>query len=110
MSYDYEEWCGDDWTFVVTVVDSDDEDVWLYDTTATYVVESLGGALAFTKTSADGDITIGNLNEYTITVESADTLSLAPGGYSHQLIVTDTDGDRQTLLDGQILLKRTALQ
>ena len=62
-------------------------------------------AAVLTKTTASGiTITNGLLGELTIAIAPANTVSLTPGVYYHEVEVTDETGNVSTVLTGHITI------
>lgn len=68
---------------------------------------SPGATALVTKTSADGDITVGGAgsNVATVALEPADTATVAPGVYTHELQITDGSGNVYTVYQGSLYLR-----
>lgn len=96
---------GDSVSIAVTVTDSSTgAAVNLTGATMTWALADTAGATArLTKTSADGDITVGGAssNVATVTLTAADTAGLA-GVYVHELQVVDGDGKTYTVYQGTL--------
>jgi hypothetical protein len=54
-----------------------------------------------TKTTGAGSITLTNptIGIFTVQIDAADTLNVAPGSYTHEAVTTDTDGNPVTIVN-----------
>ena len=100
---------GDTVSIAVTVTDSTTgAAVNLTGASMTWALATAPGATALvTKTSADGDITVGGAgsNVATVALEPTDTATLTAGVYTHELQVTDGGGNVYTVYQGRLLVQ-----
>lgn len=96
---------GDNWTLNISVTDSGGAAVDLSDAQASeYGIFDGGGIQVVTKQLGSGISIAANI--VTVTLEPADTSSLAPGTYIQELEVIDALAAVHTVYQGDVLLKR----
>ena len=96
---------GDTKDISVAVVDGDGNDVALAGCTIVWsMATDVDETALVTKTTAAADITIAG-NDFSFTLDPADTSGLAAGQYYHEAQVTDAGGDVATVTVGIITLE-----
>lgn len=104
-------WAGDTVNLDVAVTNSAGAAKDITGATIAYVLfNEPAGATVLTKTTADDiAITPGTGGLFTITLEPADTESVAPGAYYHEAEVTDISGNVATVLTGKVTIMRSRI-
>lgn len=110
QNQDFLMWSGDDKVITVTVYDNDDNVVNITGATITWQLsQNIDSSALITKTVGSGIALSDPVNgQFTITLEPADTASLA-GRYYHEAQITDSSGDISTGLVGHATIKTDAI-